>query len=206
MPWVPPEQRDTRWYLWHKLFRCRVSNIQTMSVEYLQEFGMPSSGDAQYDRETANELVQRMLSINQMVEFFRNGVTVGVCQVSDTKEIYERIKDHLDAWKLKLERSVNIRGAPVDDLVLLDRFATTVYKHARHHFTEQYVDSLLVRKMNQGARFNRGNILKALPSELSTSIEDSIREENEKKWPEHQSMADIFVGRHRQVTGGRKWK
>lgn len=203
--WIPPEQRDSRWWIWNKLFRCRVSNIQSMSVDYLKQFGMPTSGDARYDKETAHEQVIRMLSINQMVEYFRSGITVGVCDVKDTKEIYEIIVRHLEAWKQKLHFELNVRAAPVDDLVLLDDFASAVYKHARHHFTRQYVSSLLAQRMSTTLRVTRDRIMKPLEPQVLT-INGVPAKEEEKKYPEHESMSDVFLGRKRVVSGGPKWK
>lgn len=204
--WIPKEQRDTRWYIWHKLFACRVSNIQTMSLTYLQHFGMPSTGDTRLDQETANELVTRMLSINQMVEYFRAGVNVRVIKVTDTKEIYEHITNHLNAWKYKLENALNVRGAPLDDLVALDSFAVAVYKHARHQFDRQYVDSYLARKMSSTLRVTRDRILKPMEPQVVTINGDPNAQEQEKKYPEHESMADVFLGRQRAVNGAPKWR
>jgi len=189
--WIPEDQRDTAWYLWHKLFMCRVSNIQSMSIEYIQSFGMPSSGIPELDNETANELVIRMLSVNQMIEFFKNGITVHVVNYKDTKEIYERISDHLNAWKQNLSTSFNIRNAPLEDLVLLDRFANVVYKHAVYQFTTDVVDSIIARRMSSTMRVSRENIL-AKPKNTVINPADGTEKVIEDKLPERTSMAEVF--------------
>ena len=143
--WIPVNQRTTAWWIFNHLFMCRVSNIQTMSVEYIKQFGMPSSGVQQYDKETANELIIRPLSISQMADFYKNGVTVHVINIADTKEIYERITDHLNFWKERISISYHIKDAPVDDLLLLDKLANVVYVHAVPQFTTEIVDSILAR-------------------------------------------------------------
>lgn len=210
--WIPESQRDTRWYIWNKLFRCRVPNIQTMSVEYIQQYGMPVSGDPRHDKETADELVMRMLSINQMVEMYKNGVTVSVCRAEDTKEIYDHIVKHLTAWKDRLEYSLNVRGAPLDDLVLLDTFASAVYKHARHHFDRSYVESYLSRLAGGSLRVTRDRIMK--PFEPGVRVINARQEVPGEpaaepaapKLPEHESMSDVFLGKKRIFSGGSRWK
>lgn len=205
--WVEESKRDTRWWIFHKQFLCRVSNIQSMSVEYLKMFGMPSSGDPYYDKQTANELIMRMLTIDDMVEFFRNGVSVYVCNVADTKEIYERITNHLMAWKHQLEHGFHTRGAPLDDLILLDRFAVAVYKHAKYQFTPDIVDSIMARRMSSILKTSRADILSAKAK--TQVVNPETNEPEEDPYPERVSMADVFAGRKPTPpsrTGGPKWK
>ena len=117
--WIPEANRDTAWPIWHKLFMCRVRMIDTLSADYIKHFGMPATGIAEYDTEIPKEAVIRMLTINQMVEFYKKGVNVSVVNLKDTKIIYDFITDHLLAWKDKLNNSFGNRGAPLDDLILL---------------------------------------------------------------------------------------
>jgi hypothetical protein len=205
--WIPPEQRDTSWYIFNELYLCTVPHLQTMSVDYLQYFGMPTTGDTDWDRALANERVQRMLSIDKMTDYFKQGVVVGVMKEADTKRIYERVMDHLNAWRKKLAESYHVNGAPLDDLVLLDSFAAAVYKHARHQdrFDQSFVDSLLARHIGSTLKVTRDTIMKA-PAAQVTVIHGREEKEQAPKFPEHNSMADMFLGRERVQKGGSKWK
>ncbi len=201
--WVPKEQRDTRWYIFKHTYLCRVPNIQTMSVEYIQQFGMPASGYAEHDAGTANELVTRMLSINDMVVHFGNGVNVAVVNWKDTKDIYEKITDHLNAWKEKLEIGWHTRDAPIDDLLLLDRFAMKVYQHAVHQFTTETVDSILARRMSSVLRVSRQNLMGAKPKIMT------INGDGEKEGPavpERTGFADTFLNKKAVASGAAKWR
>jgi hypothetical protein len=201
--WLPPEQRDTRWYLWNERFTCRVPNIQTMSVDYIRYFGMPTTGDPLIDQQTANELVIRSLTVAKMMEYYQAGVTVRVCNEKDTARIYEIVMNHLAAWKSKMEVCLNTRDAPIQDLIDLDKFAGVVYKHARHHQPMgEWVDSFLARSIAGTLRVSRDNILRP-PSPQVVIVNGA---EEEKKLPEHTSMADTFLGRQREIRGGSKWK
>lgn len=206
--WLPPEARDTSWYLFNERFMCRVPNIQTMSVDYLRQFGMPTSGDPRIDQEMANELVQRSLTIDRMFEYHRSGVQVRVMKEKDTARIYEIISNHLQAWRTKLQREMNVGNAPLEDLIALDAFAAVVYKHARHQFTREFVESTLVRKMSSTLRVTRDSIIKRDAPEVIRVNPFNKEEEaaaQEQKFPEHDSMAEAFTARHRSLNGGPKW-
>lgn len=183
--WIPEKDRGTDYYIFNRLFMCRVKYIETFSPDYLRLYGHPASGDDVFDQETANEQVIRMLSIDQMVEYFRLGVGVQVVERKDTREIYERITDHLNAWKHRLTTSFHIRDAPVDDLLLLDKFASVVYPHAASFFTTEEVNSLIARKAGSVLKTNRQNIL-AAPKQESTTINPIVDK------PERESMASTF--------------
>ena len=205
MDYVPPEQRDSRWHIWNDLFMVRVPFLQNQSVDYLQHFGVPASGYAPYDQQTANELVTRMMSIKEMVEFFARGVTIAVVKHSDTKVIYERITDHLQAWKRELETSLHIRNAPLDDLRTMDRFASAVYPHAQQHFTEEIVESLIARRMSSVMRVRRDNILGPPPEAVRRIRGEADAEPQEEPTkPQRVSMAEVFASR--QIAGKAKWK
>lgn len=204
--WIPESQRDTRWWIWKKKFLCSIPNLQSMSVEYLQHFGMPVSGNPEYDRQIASELVQRMLTIAEMIEFFNNGVTVRVCNYKDTKEIYERISDHLNTWKQHLEESWHTKGAPIDDLILMDKFAVSVYKHAKYQFTQEIVDSLLAKRMSTMFRVSRQQLMGDGPKPKIINAGEKPEEKEEKKYPERTSMAEIFASHRALINGGAKWK
>ena len=182
--WIKESQRTTDWYIFNKLYMCMVKNIDSMSVDYIRMFGHPASGDDQSDRETANELVIRMLSIEQMAEYYKNGVTVQIVNPKDTKDIYERISAHLLAWKEMMRTSFNNRAAPVDDLLLLDKLATVVYSHAGPLLTTTDVQSLLARRTGGVMSISRENIMKPL--------NDVGEVETKKVVPERVSMAEAF--------------
>jgi hypothetical protein len=202
--WVPPEKRDPAWYLFNQLFHCRVQRIQTLSLEEMKEYGTPTSGDPEYDAQMRNERQDRMLTIAKMVEYWDNGITVGVVAEADTKRIYDYISNHLIAWKYKLEHELNNRGAPLEDLIKLDKFANSVYRHAKYHLPDDYVESIL-HKSIRGARMHRANIMKpfqAQPSTINGQVEEpkSRQEELDEKYPNRVSMADAF--KRGQSNGG----
>ncbi|MNU19714.1 hypothetical protein D3C71_79470 [compost metagenome] len=198
--WVPPEDRDTRWYLWNELFLCRVPFMQTMSKDYVRIHGVPFTGHVESDRATHQELVQRMLSINQMTEFFKHGTNVSVCKHEDTKRIYEYISNHLRAWKRELEVSLDVRNAPLEDLKMLDRLAASVYVHAQEHMSEAIIDSILARRIAGTMRLNRSNFM--VPKSNATKINAIEEVPYEPKL--HPSMAEL-ISSH-ELAAKPSWK
>jgi hypothetical protein len=202
--WIPPEMRDHRWGIWKKKFLCRVPNIQTMSTDFIKMFGMPSTGDPFLDKETAHELISRMLTIAEMVTFFNQGVTVEIVNYKDTKTIYEHITDHLVAWKKKLETGWHTRDAPIDDLLLMDKFANVVYRFAAPQFTTDIVESILARRMSDTLRVSRDKIMGG--SKPKVIIINEAGEKEEEKRPERVGMADDFLNRKAANAGAAKWR
>ena len=148
MSWLPPSERDTRYNIWYKKYKCRLRLIETRSIDELREYGMPTVFDKEYDNATANELVIRMLTVNEMVEYYKKNVSIFVVNYDDTKLIYDDIMTHLKAWKHYLDTTLMSSGdAPVEDLILLDKFANIVYKHAVHLFSDDYITSSLFKRM-----------------------------------------------------------
>ena len=182
MPYVPEDQRDTAWYIFNQKFMCRVRFIDTLSTDYIKIFGMPSIFDKHEDRATANELNEYYLTIAQIAEYFKRGINVRVVKEKDTKEIYERISQHLEAWKEELRTTFNIKDAPIDDLILLDELAVAVYQHAKHHFTREFVSSSL---------FNALTSVAASPLKVIKPVVDDARREKISN-SNHNSMADVF--------------
>ncbi|WP_144106597.1 hypothetical protein [Paraburkholderia sp. BCC1886] len=202
--WLPPEQRDSAWYIFHQLFNCRVQRIATISVNEMRDFGTPTSGETEYDKQMQNERIDRMLTIAQMVKYWKEGVTIGVTNEKDTKQIYQLITDHLVAWKNRLAEELVIRNAPLDELTDLDRFANTVYSHAKYQFTEEIVESILHRKMMGGMRATRSNLI--APTVITINKGSDNAEPEEPKRPDRVSMSDAFARGREQSAFGPRWK
>ena len=200
--YIPENQRDTAWWIWNKKFMCRVPYLQTMSADYIRHFGVMASGDEMRDRALSSEMVTTMLTIQQMIEYFEKGVTVGVVKYDDTKKIYEYISDHLTAWRQQLEYGLNVRDAPLDDLILMDRFASVVYRHARHLFDEKFVEGILARSLMGSMRLNRTTLIKRLEPEVQATKES---DDPHAHLADRNSLTDLFAS-HRNTTPRQRWK
>lgn len=149
MLYIPPNERDTRYPLWHELYECRVPWHQMRTIEEIEQFGTPSNGSKERDHDMLNENRDICIPIVRMASLYGQGATVFLADQSKAKQIYEVISDHLNAWKARLEWQFNAGDVPIDDLQLLDRFANSVYEHAKYQLTDGYVEGLFSRFQSQ---------------------------------------------------------
>jgi hypothetical protein len=198
--WVPPEDRDTQYYIFNEQFYCQMKFIETLSVEQIREYGMPYSGDAYYDRQTPNEVRSYVKTINEMVEFFKKGATIIIPRQADTAKIYQRVQDHLLAWRNYLDRTVNPNVAPLQDLIDLDNFAQAIHPYAKKFFTKEEHASVFKRHLGGLSRVDFANILGPSPDQ---ETQDTAGAPVPEKSTDRESMADLFAS-HRQ-NGAYRW-
>jgi hypothetical protein len=194
-----------------------------LSIEELQHFGMPITGDPVYDKQIANESRDIMLSIQRMTELYDTGATVAVVEPKDTRRIYERIEAHLEAWATHIRTSMNKKTVPVKDLILLDRFAHSIYEFAKYRFADDdgFIASL-VKQMNghqltvgldmlQNKLLSTPTLIEAKPKAPDTvpvlnlrpilpalpEVEDKPEED---QFPRRKSMAEYFAPRSNAAT------
>jgi hypothetical protein len=187
--WVPYENREAAWFIWNELYQVTIPYIQMLSIEELQQYGMPTVGDPGYDYGTANEMRLIMIPISEMVIYYSKGVQVSVVSKDDVKKIYERISDHLNTWKQNLEKSLNIGDAPLEDLKLMDRFANAVYEHAKYQFTDDTIASFISRRMD-----TRQASLNDMVERLENPMTKQQQEEKDLdgRYPKRESMTEYF--------------
>lgn len=182
--------------IWEALFMASVPFKDTMSDDYIRLFGMPTVGDPVIDRDMHNQPIYTYMTINKMVEYFRAGINVKIQKHSDTKRIYDIISRYINCWKEQLDHGINIGGAPIDDLILLDRFASVVFEHAVQHLTYEYLNSDAIRDLTgNGAWMSRNSFIKA----------PVIQTDEEPQYQKHQSLAELFSERIIS-SGGSRWK
>lgn len=199
--YVPEDKRTTAWYIFFKKFRCQLPNIDTYSKDYVRNFGMPSSGDLAIDRQLANEIVDRLLSIAEIAEYHSSGTNIRVVHYEDTKEIYERITDHLNFWKKEMEDSYHPVTVPMEDLIKLDKLAAAVHPHAKYQFTTEIVESIMSRKMSNMMRVSRRNIMGAAPTTAPAGEEAKPVDNTH----QHVSMAELFAEQSNAKVKVNKW-
>lgn len=192
---------DTTKLIWDYLYLARVPYLQSTSIEYLKRYGSYTTGDREIDRELSNQWITTMININQMVEYFREGVQIKIVNYNDTKEIYAHISEHLAAWNERLLKGINIGNAPIEDLILMDEFANAVYAHAKYQFTRETVNSIVARRLSEVGRFNGSNFFKTpLPTKKDNQQIDPdgtirINADDPNAPPERESLSDFLKDR-----------
>ena len=153
---------DTTKAIWENLYLVRMPSLDATSVDFLKAHGTYITGNKRIDQANVNSWLTTYINIAKMVELHKEGVTISVLNPGDTKRIYDSIEAHLLAWRSELEYGVNIGNAPVQDLMDMDRFANTVYHHAKYHITPEFIDSLFARRIQDRFKATPSKMLKPL--------------------------------------------
>lgn len=195
--WVPPEQQTPTWECWVTRFQCRIPYINIKTTDEIRLYGTLSNGDKEKDRQMAKEPMLIHLTINEMVEHYRNGSNVSIVNQADTVKIYDLIMKHLAMWLEYVKWSGVTRNAPYADLIDMDRFATAVHGHAKFNFANNGSASTLFQaSLNQLTSFSKGSFGRRAPT--AAALND---EELDAAYPKRTELAAEFNAY--KLEGGR---
>lgn len=171
MSYIRPEDRDTRYALWFERYQCRVPYIQTISIEDLEENGLPTSGDMHHDHAMMWEPRLISIPIHRMADLWQSGANISLVNRSDAPKIYEAIEKHLHAWRDHIANSYNPSKPPYDDLLVLDQFAHIVYEHAKFTYDDTFVQQHF--KLSSNTAIGRRAMLASMAKAEQRRIENA---------------------------------
>ena len=189
---------DTTEYLFERYFFARVQWLQTTSETYLKKMGVPITGDRNIDNEIHNQWITKQITIAQMVDYYKEGVQIKIVSRKDVETIYEYVSLHIKAWVSMLQNSMNLGDAPIDDLIIMDRFATELHGHVKYYLTDEILDTFGGQfrssvGINKHGFFKPGTGISINPLQSASVIRiNTGDEEDEKKYPNRQSMGDFL--------------
>jgi hypothetical protein len=193
--------KDTVTDIWDRSWRCRFSRNLTTPVDHLEKVGIYISGDGEYELDTPDEEIDTYITINDMVEMHRKGIRISIVDYKEVEEIYRIIETHILRWRKSIEESVNIGEAPLDDLIAMDAFATSIYDKAKYLMLDKAPAASALEYM----RSLTGGVVPRLKSLSELEEEKRLKEnpvELEKKIPERLSHESVFKG---IAAGLRRW-
>lgn len=169
--------------IFHYYYKVYIPQSHLYSRDYIQQFGIPTSGNKAIDREMANSKTLAQLTIAQMADHFSNGANMILQESSKSVEIYGIIRDHLLKCKQQAENPVGGEPPPMDDLRKLDELATELYKIAKGYMNEAPEDSNLFRRLDSLGSRRAMRRERDLPEERRvpeehTPISDAIAKAN----------------------------
>lgn len=178
--------------IWDNLYMVRMRQRDTYSTSQLSRFGLPTVGHAGYDREMHNSPSTVMLSINDIVENFRVGIPMHFVDNANVEEMYTIVNAYLAAWEKMLRQGVNMRSAPLEDLMLLDRMCVELFTQSRifNGPREQHIGKTISELF--GDLDGSGNLGLV---DMRSLIRETPNESASAKPPEperHQSYAESF--------------
>lgn len=120
--------------LFEKRYRIQIRVKDIRSIEEQRMRGDLASGNKAIDRALQNEKQIIPATINEMVEYYRDGVAIWLTHLPDAKKIYDAVCAHTAEWRRALMYGMNMGGAPVEDLILMEEFVSRIYQHARFEY------------------------------------------------------------------------
>lgn len=171
--------------IWEDLFMVEIPYKNTRSILELKEFGLPSTGNSYLDREAHNELITVYLTVDALVEHYRVGTTMRFPRNEDTYAIYDMVMKYTRQWAYILSHGVNTSTVPIEDLLLLDKFAEKLLVQAKM-FCGDRIDTTQSLTAMFGNMFGQFSSLRAAakPQEVAPVPDEK-----------HESYASIFAKR-----------
>lgn len=117
--------------IWENIYPVKTTVGSTYSDEYLKNAWMPTTGNKKKDEQMLKEHIDVYLTIDAIVERYRVGTVVIFKDNKHAKEIYEIVCAYLQVWSNVIQNSYNSVDAPIDDLLLLDRFAGDLFAQSQ---------------------------------------------------------------------------
>ena len=185
---------DTTPGIFAERFACKIPFWATYTDEHIRDVGMLSTGDKKHDRQMHNQLVQVMLTINEMVEHYRHGRPVVISGEADIEKIYANIQAHLNSWRHHLAASFNAATAPVDDLLLLNDFSLLVYNHVRKEVVTRMRRDIITG-LDEGGWLNIKDVMagKTAPKSLQEKISTIDTEMKKSEERHNQFQKDLLT-------------
>jgi hypothetical protein len=173
---------DPRYPIWGRLFMCRVPRIAHYGTDYLEKYGLPSSGNRNVDRELILQPSLVYITINQMVDYYNESMTVAIVKQPDVKLIYEICQNYTFDWANRLHKSVFTHNVPFEDLIKIDEFAEAVYQFAGHEYGEDFART-----------FVPDNVMKDIIdlNKMFEAVDNRIKNKNKAK-EDHYTVKNIY--------------
>jgi len=121
------DRESTGYKLFKQIFHCRVKAKHLIDVKEAAEFGLPSTGDDQYDAELGEVWNDIYIPTSDIAELINDGADVIIVSLEDAAKIYELIQAHLEWWEDQFRSSFYFKPDRLKrvkrDIELLSRVA-----------------------------------------------------------------------------------
>jgi len=198
------EPIDTTVKLWDILYKVRMPYLQSRSTEDMRKYGVRLSSNDMLNQSISDEWITTLISVSQMVDYFGEGVPIQVVNSSEIKTIYQDLTDHLLQWKSILEKGINIGDAPMDDLILMDEFASTLFSFARYEYTDSMSDSILIRQLGGQGQFTAASLFKPIDDTNIARINADDPDEDDSALPKRDGLSSFFKDRLVTINSRRR--
>lgn len=178
--------------LFHDLYRVRMYQMEVQSIEEQRAMGTISTGDRKLDNAMATSSIYLYITINDMVEYYRQGSPFFLTNQDDSKKIFEAVTNHTGVWRKALQFAMNMGRSPVQDLIDMENFASTIYDKAKFEYVKPPSE---IHATGSLANFlYSGSVLRGLSYDANNKQRESTRESNvtDPKTKKHNPDISVF--------------
>ena len=118
--------------LFHYYFKCQISAAFALQGRTSRVGSEIHASDADA-LGSAMHMVSKQHTAVEMAELFSRGARVILSDPDDSIRIYEWLQDHLQTQKSAFATNIHTGRIPLDDLAILDIFASNLYRVTREH-------------------------------------------------------------------------
>lgn len=150
--------------IWDDVYRVTMHSGDMRSIAEQQARPDLLSGDKRIDRAQKNALAPCLITIDDMVEYFREGIQFYVEGPEDALKILTAIMDHTGTWREATQTTLNLYDAPMEDLILMEEFAASIYEIAKYKIHENtpmgdFVNRISATTISRGRGMARNAII-----------------------------------------------
>lgn len=114
--------------IWSEIFGVKIQHKFTLDPEVVREIGVRSSTDPERDKFNMDKYKSVYMNVDDIYELYKRGVEIRFKRNSDLGTMYDIVNAYLEAWADFLTYAVNDKTGPIEDLIGLDDFASTLLR------------------------------------------------------------------------------
>lgn len=162
------KEKSAAYKIFHYYYKAYMPQHFLYSDEYLDQFGLATSGDRETDKVLLNSPVLCQLTIAKMAMKTDQGADISLINPRDGADIYRILKQHLTDWNIAVSNDLFCpNDPPIEDLQILDDFAAKIYMQARFYLNDISHHTGLIGRLDN---MNSNRVFKSQPTAATNQL------------------------------------
>lgn len=125
------------WKIFNWPFSCQVKSSDNFDHNYYNTVGYLTTKNSDWSESAREAYMDKYMTIDEMVEYTREGKTFVIEKPHHACIVYELIKQHMLDWKWAVENSPHMPSPPMEDFRVMDELLVVTWRIAKNYITEQ---------------------------------------------------------------------
>lgn len=140
-----PEKQSPAFKLFHWYFQCLVPANATYDVNDIEYFGIPTTGDRDWDLALSTANTDRAFTAADMAVAVSAGSPLSLSDPTDAVKLYLIIFEHLCDWRDHLRNTLMTRDIPLEGLNEFNQLARLMLSIARRYGYQDGINAKVVK-------------------------------------------------------------